>query len=429
MALIGLRDEKVRPFAGGRAWGSHGPYETTSAVAEFAVDPLLPANHGIVDLEQAAGSDGLARFEADLCLLHPRGRGNGRLLFVVPNRGLLGGLPFCGDSPIQLSGPDGLDPGDGFLLDRGWTIAWCGWQWDVQRGVGSLGLNAPTVDVEPGRLRVEFRPDTDQPDHPLSDSSVFFTFTDYPAADVDDPDAVLTRQVTPDGTPHEIPRGQWRFTDDRTVALDGGFRAFHWYTLTYRTSLCPVAGTGLLAIRDAVSWLRRTRRPTHTFAYGVSQSGRFLRQFLHEGRNVDEIGNAVFDGVFAHIAGGRRGEFNHRYAQPALTHPLGFGNLPPYDTTRLLEPQRALAPAPKLILDFPREASSNCGVCTCRGAGRPCRAACSCSRLSISAICGWRTARVSVGDHTFPAAGAAFVPVCSRRTTTSTPPSDNTTTS
>lgn len=350
MALTGLRGEQVRPFADGRAWGPHGGYETTSAVAEFAVDPRHPANRGIVDLERAAGSDGSARFEADLCVLHPRGRGNGRLLFVVPNRGLLGGLPFCGESPIQLSGPDGLDPGDGFLLDRGWTIAWCGWQWDVRRGVGSLGLTAPTVDVEPGWVRVEFRPDADQPDHPLSDSSPFFTFTDYPTADTGDPEATLTRQLTPDGTPQEIPREHWRFVDDRTVALDGGFRAFHWYTLTYRTPLCPVTGTGLLAVRDAVSWLRRTQPLTHVLAYGVSQSGRFLRQFLHEGRNTDEDGATVFDGVFAHIAGARRGEFNHRYAQPGLTHPLGFANLPPYDTACLLAPQRAIAAAPKLFL-------------------------------------------------------------------------------
>ncbi len=58
----------------------------------------------------------------------------------------------------------------------------------------------------------------------------------------------------------------------------------------------------------------------------------------------------VFDGVFAHIAGGRRGEFNHRYAQPSLTHVIGFSNLPPYDTSSLLAPQRAKSHTPKLFL-------------------------------------------------------------------------------
>jgi hypothetical protein len=100
--------------------------------------------------------------------------------------------------------------------------------------------------------------------------------------------------------------------------------------------LCPVTGTGLLAVRDAVSHLRRESGFTHAFGYGVSQSGRLLRQFLYEGRNLDEQGEVVFDGVFAHIAGGRRGEFNHRYAQPSLTHVIGFSNLPPYDPKLLL---------------------------------------------------------------------------------------------
>jgi len=352
MALIGIRDETVHPFAGGRTWGVHGAYEAVSAVADFTVDPRLEANRGIVDLARAAGSDGLVRFDADLRVLRPRGRGNGGLLFVVPNRGMLGGMPFAGGTSMQqfVAGLDTLDPGDGLPLEGGWTIAWCGWQWDVARRPNSIGLGAPLVDVEPGWLRVEFRSDVDQLTHPLSDSSPFFTFADYPTADVADARAILTEQLSPDGTPRPIPRECWRFVDDRTVTLDGGFRAFHWYRLTYRTPLCPVVGTGLLAVRDAVSWLRRTRALTHALGYGVSQSGRFLRQFLYEGRNVDEAGAAVFDGVFAHIAGGRRGEFNHRYAQPALTHPIGFANSPPYDTTRLLEPQRAIGAGPKLFL-------------------------------------------------------------------------------
>jgi hypothetical protein len=350
VALIGLRDETIEPFAGGRRWGEHA-YEASSAVADFAVDPRLAANDRIVDLARAAGSDGLARFDADLRVLRPRGRGNGRLLFVVPNRGMLGGVPLCGNTEISqfAAGLDSLDPGDGFLLRDGWTIAWCGWQWDVTRGA-DIGLRAPNVDVGPGWLRVEFRPDVDQPVHPLSDSSPFFTFTDYPTSDTEDSRAVLTEQLTPDGVARPIPRERWRFVDDRTVALEGGFRAFHWYRLTYRTPLCPVTGTGLLAVRDAVSWLRRTHELAVALAYGVSQSGRFLRQFLYEGRNVDETGATVFDGVFAHIAGGRRGEFNHRYAQPGLTHPIGFANCPPYDTSRLLDPQRAIGATPKLFL-------------------------------------------------------------------------------
>ena len=66
------------------------------------------------------------RFDADLRLLRPIGGGNGKMLFVVPNRGLPTYAPW-------LKG--------GFLLDRGWTIASCGWQWDVQRGPAILGID------------------------------------------------------------------------------------------------------------------------------------------------------------------------------------------------------------------------------------------------------------------------------------------------
>src|SRR5262249_30185987 len=155
---------------------------------------------GIADLARAAGTDGLVRFEADLRVLRPSGTGNGHLLFVVPNRGMLGGMPFAGGTPMQqfMAPLDALDPGDGLLLRDGWPIAWCAWQWDVAPLPASIGLGAPIVDVGPGWLRVEFRPDVDQPHHPLSDSSPFFTFADYPTADVGDPRAVLTEQLTPD---------------------------------------------------------------------------------------------------------------------------------------------------------------------------------------------------------------------------------------
>lgn len=81
----------------------------------------------------------------------------------------------------------------------------------------------------------------------------------------------------------------------------------------------------------------------------MSQSGRFLRQFLFEGLNVDEDDHQVFDGVFSHIASARRGEFNMRFGQPSLTHPLTPGYGPPYDTTSLLARQRELGAVPKIF--------------------------------------------------------------------------------
>jgi hypothetical protein len=82
---------------------------------------------------------------------------------------------------------------------------------------------------------------------------------------------------------------------------------------------------------------------------GVSQTGRWLRGYLHDGFNVDESGAAVFDGLFIHIAGGRTGEFNHRYAQPNEALSAGFADVPARDWDGLLARQRVLGGVPKVF--------------------------------------------------------------------------------
>ena len=58
---------------------------------------------------------------------------------------------------------------------------------------------------------------------------------------------------------------------------------------------------------------------THTLAFGVSQSGRFLRQFLELGMNDDGTGRRVFDGVLTHVAGAGKVFANHSFAMPGRT--------------------------------------------------------------------------------------------------------------
>jgi hypothetical protein len=324
---------------------SDSRYENVEATVTFAVNPDDLANQRIVDLDLAPrDEDGLVRYEADLRMLRPVGGGNGKLLFVVPNRGIPTNAPW-------LKG--------GFLLDRGWTIASCGWQWDVQRGPAILGLTAPQADVAPGLMRLQWRSDAAKADHALSFSApevesipgaeTLFKFTDYPTIDVNDPEAVLTVRTAPDADPVTVPRETWRFTDETHVAVDGGFKPFHWYELAYRTSLAPVAGCGLLAIRDIVSHLRADAID-HTFAYGVSQAGRLLRQFVSDGLNIDESGMKVFDGIFSDFASAARGEFNHRYAQPSAPGGSGRGTADPLGNADLLALQRELGGVPKMIL-------------------------------------------------------------------------------
>jgi hypothetical protein len=338
MAVESIHVNTVYPHSDSR-------YEWVEATVEFAVDPDLLANQRIVDLELAPrDTDGMVRYDADLKLLRPVDGGNGKLLFVVPNRGVPTYAPWLKN---------------GFLLDRGYTIASCGWQWDVQRGPATLGMSAPSADVPPGFMRLEWRSDSASADHPLSftvpeidalppGAEALFTFTDYPTVDIEDPEAVLSVRTAPDADPTVISRDSWHFTDETHLTLDGGFKPFHWYELVYRTSRTPVVGCGLLAIRDVVSHLRGDGID-HAFAYGVSQAGRLLRQFLSDGLNVDETGMTVFDGVFSEFASATSGEFNHRYAQPSMAQVTGFGNMAPFAGAELLARQRELGGVPKTI--------------------------------------------------------------------------------
>lgn len=78
-------------------------------------------------------------------------------------------------------------------------------------------------------------------------------------------------------------------------------------------------------MRDFVSWVKSPPASTPTpiapvqraYAAGISQCGRFLRDFLYEGFNQDESNRRSLDGVLAHVGGAGRGDFNYRFAQPS----------------------------------------------------------------------------------------------------------------
>lgn len=349
-------------FEGGAAFGDGGAYERIDGVLHFAVDPLHAANAGIVDLDLAARDDrGLVRFDADVTLLQPvdPARANGRLLADVPNRG---GRTFMAYNLAARDAqrPQWIPPGDGFLMNRGWTIASIGWQWDVSRASGLMGLTAP-VALDGGRpidgwVCVTHQLNAAAPEVLLADRG----HQPYVAADVEQRDARLLVRDTPDGPRREIERARWRFArieegrtvpDPARVALEGGFAPGLIYEIIYRTAMSPVVGAGLLAFRDGTSFFRYSTaadnpargRIAHSFALGISQSGRFVRNLLLAGANADEAGRRVFDGVHIHIGGGRQGEYNHRYAQPSVIHPYGLAHRPPFAFDDAVDPRSGAA--------------------------------------------------------------------------------------
>ncbi|HSR25325.1 MAG TPA: alpha/beta hydrolase domain-containing protein, partial [Candidatus Eisenbacteria bacterium] len=376
MPVVQLDIGRRGPYEAGRVFGPGGAYELVEGVARFAVDPDAPGNACITDLRLAPRDGaGMVGFEADFCVLRPAdpARSSGRLLFSVANRGRRTSVPFSVFAvPPPAEPTERIDPGDGFLLQRGWSIAWCGWQWDVVRRPGAVGLSAPQARLpaadRDGEVLVQFQPHVRQTCHhlghwPLDPPPGVFqhTHAPYRPRDLDDPAAVLAVRDHPRAPAVEVPRASWRFgrevggrvtPDAACVWLAEGFQPGRVYELRYRPRDCPVVGVGLLAVRDFVSHLRDAAvagRIEHTFAFGVSQSGRFLRELLHLALNVDGTGRRVFDGVFVHVAGARRGEFNQRYGQPSVQHAPGLGHLPPFADGDLLERQRARGGLPRVF--------------------------------------------------------------------------------
>src|SRR5689334_13099229 len=89
-ALLRVELTERTDVADGRSFGPSGPYERLIARAYFAVDPKLPANRIIADIDKAPrNADGMVEFSSDLYVLKPRdpGHGNGAVLYEVSNRG------------------------------------------------------------------------------------------------------------------------------------------------------------------------------------------------------------------------------------------------------------------------------------------------------------------------------------------------------
>jgi len=82
-----------------------------------------------------------------------------------------------------------------------------------------------------------------------------------------------------------------------------------------------VAGLGFAGMRDFAAYAKHADDAvvpaTRVIGEGISQNGRFLRDFIYQGFNADEQGRIALDGVLAHVAGAGRGNFNYRFAQPS----------------------------------------------------------------------------------------------------------------
>jgi Alpha/beta hydrolase domain len=314
------------PAFEGRSFGSVGTYDRVLARATVAVASDDPRNAVIVDIDRAPRNpDGLVEATADVEILAPTVADNGNriLLYDAVNRGRKLAFGFFNDAPG--GGGDfakAADAGNGFLMNRGYTLVWSGWQGDTPAGGGRLILSVPVLPEITGVSREEYIFDHSENPAlaPLS----------YPAADLEPAHARLTvrqREADARATPAGL---SFRFegADKISIARPDGFDAGAIYELVYPAKDPKVMGLGLAATRDVVSFLRHQAadatgtanvlagRIDRAIGFGVSQAGRYLHDFVYYGFNADEDGRVVFDGLMPHLAGGKRTFTNFRFAQP-----------------------------------------------------------------------------------------------------------------
>lgn len=353
-----LEIHKRETVLGGKSFGESGAYEKIAGTIRFTADPQHPLHAQITDIDRAPkNAQGLVEFSSDFYVLKPvdASKGNRRLLVDVANRGrkvALGRFNSTGRVPDPSKAEDF---GNGFLMRHGYTLAWVGWQIDVPRRDGLMGLEVPRAEGIIGTIRCELRPNARADRLALADRG----HIPNAVADLNDAEARLIVREHGGATPVDIPRSEWRFPDPQHVELKGGFAAGAIYDVIYQSANPPIVGLGFLAVRDVGSWLRWGSRESgnpcaeaidRAYLFGVSQSGRFLRQMLFLGLDEDERGRMVYDAVIPLVAGGRRGEFNIRLGQPSLNAKEAVSSLPPFNDEGAFARIAKRAQTPKVFL-------------------------------------------------------------------------------
>ena len=333
--------ERREPFADGQSFGDVGVYERIVGRVFFEIDPTLPVNQRIVDLQDAAlNQRGRVEFSADLDLLAPKdlSKARGAALYDVNNRGNKLAIRFFNDGS---GGNDLDDAGHGFLMRHGWIVAWSGWDGELLPGAGRLQLSAPVAGANGGPITGAVR-------YEIAVSKTGETriainrdgHGSYRPTNHGMEAATLTWRLRPGDPRIPIPRDQFHLyvqevESDRQgqlprvdLELPAGFEPGYLYELIYEARDPLVHGVTFASVRDLMSAIKygsgidnpllQNGQPVvnRNHGFGVSQSGRYLREFLYSGFNADERGRKVFEGLIPHVAGGGLGSFNHRFAQP-----------------------------------------------------------------------------------------------------------------
>ena len=366
-------EHRDSPAFGAQVFGKAGQYEVLSGRFFGEIDPRDPHNAIIMDLQFAPrNSRGMVEYSATFALSKPidMSKSNGVLYYTVPNRGR--------------GAPVGFDDGRINLLS--------GWQGDlpqrpdaqtivvpVARQSDGSPLTGPVlerfIDIPPGTTTIDLG------------TTPYVGLTYQHPLTLDTAKGKLTRRASQKAPAADIPSGDWAFADCTTkpfpgspdpskLCVKGGFDPASEYVLTFTAKDPLVLGIGFAATRDLNSFLRyaaeddtATPNPLSqqikwVISRGDSQSGNFIRSYIHLGFNQDEAGRIVWDGANPHIAA-RQLALNFRFAvgggyaaayQPGSEGVLWWSDYPDKarrrSTAGLLDRCRATNTCPKIFDTF-----------------------------------------------------------------------------
>lgn len=318
--------------------GSDIEYQQVAGRAFGELDPALPGNALIQDIALAKEADGKVRYVASFVLFKPRDmkRASGLMWHDVPNRGRV--YPMATQE---------RSAGD-LLLASAWqgdnagatavrpTASVAGMQWlqlPVARGPSGEPITGQVLGRIVNRSGPASQPLTVQTNPvPYRPSSLDTRKSRLVSRAAENQRGEVVGEV-------EVAPADWAWakcdaanpfpgTPDAThVCLKSGFDPSRLYQVVFTAADPYVLGIGFAAFRDVGRFFKTTAADdagtpnpaagtvTHSIARGVSQSGNFLRGWLHLGFNQSEAGGKVHDGLWPIIAG-RRIALNFRWAQP-----------------------------------------------------------------------------------------------------------------
>jgi Alpha/beta hydrolase domain len=367
------------PAFNGAQFGAVGTYKYILAEATGKVNSTDPCVSTIVDLKNAADSAGMVTYKFDVIMLTPEdaSKGNGSLLYIVNNRTNSSAFEALNDGSgndlfgnvapvIPTSGVDvitGVGAGKGYLMKQGMTVVFSGWQGDRPSSLSgpTAAITSSTRWYAPGMTLPVAKENgakitgTAQDEFIADNASSNLLGTYYPRA-ANTP-ATLTIRKTPTDSPITVDASMWTYTPGTGVAeggntgatgfgyvtidrakvrassayaaaLDAGSDNGSIYHFNYTATDPKPMGLGFLGVRDLISFLKYEKfdlqgnsnpvagNITTTLATGISQSGRYLRDFLWLGFNTDKQLRTVFDGMLPLVGGSRKTYTNYRWAKP-----------------------------------------------------------------------------------------------------------------